>query len=102
MGFGLWRTCSNIGLTNSYYIHYNEDMRAISLKIPLELETRLKNFTKQKKLSGVIRSAIEFYLNRDHTSSKSSFYMKAKHLSGCIKGSTNLSHDKSLLENYGK
>ena len=78
-------------------------MTTMSLKVPEVLERRLARLAESRgaSRSEVIREALERFL--DETSAHpDSCLALASDLIGCVEGPADLSHNKKLLEGFGK
>lgn len=80
-------------------------MKAISIKLPDELDVRLRAFMRQRKMgrSDLVREALDAYLSHHHDGSMlSSFADLAQDLIGSVRGPEDLATNKKYLEGYGE
>jgi Arc/MetJ-type ribon-helix-helix transcriptional regulator len=75
----------------------------VSLKMPERLERRLARLAESRgaSRSDVIRDAVERLLD-ETADNPGSCLALASDLIGCVDGSADLSHNKKLLEGFGK
>ena len=79
-------------------------MTTISLKVPETLAARLIEAARQKGVSksGLIRSALEVYLQTDGVEEPGSALSQAADLVGVLSGPKDLSANKDYLRDFGR
>ncbi len=78
-------------------------MDTLTLKIPEEINQKLRAYSKNKGLSKseIVRNALVEYFDKDNIK-KGSFYDLAKDLAGCVQEAPDLSTNKKYLSGYGR
>jgi Arc/MetJ-type ribon-helix-helix transcriptional regulator len=79
-------------------------MITISLKIPEDLNVRIRNLAEKRKssASAVARKALEQYLSAQPESSRASVLDVARDLAGSVEGPRDLSSSKRHMKGYGR
>lgn len=79
-------------------------METITFKCPEKLADKLRGALKGRKISksGLIRQALEFYLEQKVLTSHTSLYSLSKDLCGAVSGPEDLSENSSYLVGYGQ
>jgi hypothetical protein len=79
-------------------------MQTISLKLPDALLRKLELAAKERRQSrsGVIRSALDQYLNSHAAAPHGSFLEAAGDLIGCVDGPGDLATNPKYMEGFGK
>jgi plasmid stability protein len=79
-------------------------MKGISLKLPSELDKRLRARARRSGLSlgAVVREAVTVFLDDDGRSAPGSVAAAAADLAGCAGGPADLSTNREHLNDYGR
>ena len=79
-------------------------MNTLTLKVPDVLNNKLNLYAEKKGInkSEIVRLALTEYLSKDHLNSMNSFLKLSEDIVGSINGPSDLSINKSHLEDYGK
>lgn len=88
------------------YRHFTlgKPMTTVSLKLPETLAIRLEDAARERGVStsGLIRSALEVYLESDDAEEPGSALSRAADLAGLLCGPEDSSTNKDYLENFGR
>lgn len=79
-------------------------MKTMSIKLPDELDNRLRSFLRDRSLSrsDVVREAIDLYLNQQQNeASRGSVADLMQDLLGSVHGPEDLSTNKEYMKDYG-
>lgn len=79
-------------------------MTTISLKLPGDLDAKLRVLAKQRgtSRSQVIRDALERFTNGHHRLKHESALAMAQDLAGCVAGPADLSVNKDHMKDFGQ
>lgn len=80
-------------------------MKTMSIKLPDELDSRLRSFLRERSLSrsDVVREAIDIYLNQQRNElARGSFSDLAQDLIGSVHGPSDLATNKEYMKGYGE
>jgi hypothetical protein len=79
-------------------------MKTVSLKLPDVLLRKLERAAREQRQSksGVIRSALEHYLDDKRPAVPGSFLEAAADLIGCVEGPSDLSYNPKYMEDFGR
>ena len=79
-------------------------MKTLTFKCPEILNTQLDIFAQKKGMSRseIIRCALVKYLSNDNVNNSSSFFDLSRDLAGYIEGPSDLSLNKTHLQDYGQ
>jgi metal-responsive CopG/Arc/MetJ family transcriptional regulator len=80
-------------------------MKVLSIKVPAALDRKIEAAVKRRGMrkSGMVREALERYLDETHAGQKGSFLELAGDLVGCVKEApADLSSNPKRLRGYGR
>ncbi|MBN1471549.1 MAG: hypothetical protein JW925_07200 [Syntrophaceae bacterium] len=79
-------------------------MNTLTLKVPEILNTQLNLYAEKKGLnkSEIVRLALIEYFSKEDSNSMNSFLNLSEDFAGSVSGPSDLSTNKSYLEDYGK
>jgi plasmid stability protein len=79
-------------------------MKTISLKLPSDLDKRLRTRARRSgvSLGAVVREAVTAFLDDDGRSAPGSVSAAAADLAGCAAGPADLSTNREHLDDYGR